>query len=139
MASRVELSQPPTLIGVAERLLAAAAVSGAAVYVLINGIYIEFYDDFGVRPEEVGLDRLAVLARAAWVALVVLAAGGPLICIHQVTRAARAVRTTSRQRTRLGAHEADYSAQDDPLRLPDRRETDAAVQGRETGVRVRNF
>jgi hypothetical protein len=41
-------------------------VAGATIYVLINGLYIEFYDDFGVRPEDVGLDRLAILGRSAW-------------------------------------------------------------------------
>ena len=51
-----------TVLGIAERLLAGAAVVGATIYVLINGLYIEFYDDFGVRPEDVGLDRLAILA-----------------------------------------------------------------------------
>ena len=56
-----------------ERLLAGATVLGGAIYVLIYALYIEFYDDFGVRPEEVGWDRLAVLGRAAWVALVGIA------------------------------------------------------------------
>jgi hypothetical protein len=60
--------QPPTLLGVAERLLAGAAVASGGIYVLINALYIEFYDDFGVRPEDVGWDRLAILGRAAWVA-----------------------------------------------------------------------
>jgi hypothetical protein len=62
--------RPPTLFGIFERLLAAAAVLGAAIYVLLNALYVEFLDDFGLRPEEVGLDRLAVLGRAAWIALV---------------------------------------------------------------------
>jgi hypothetical protein len=65
-----------TVLGIAERLLAGAAVVGATIYVLINGLYIEFYDDFGVRPEDVGLDRLAILGRSAWVALVAIALVG---------------------------------------------------------------
>jgi hypothetical protein len=64
------------VLGVAERLLAAAAVAGATIYVLINGLYIEFYDDFGVPPEDVGLDRLAILGRSAWIALVGIALVG---------------------------------------------------------------
>jgi hypothetical protein len=64
------------VLGVAERLLAAAAVAGATIYVLINGLYTEFYDDFGVRPEDVGLDRLAILGRSAWIALVGIALVG---------------------------------------------------------------
>lgn len=59
-----------TLLGVTERLLAGAAIAGATIYVLINSLYVEFYDDFGVRPEDVGWDRLTVLSRAAWIALV---------------------------------------------------------------------
>jgi hypothetical protein len=54
------------------RHVAAAGVAGSAIYVLLQALYVEFYDDFGVRPEQVGLDRSAVLARAAWVALLVL-------------------------------------------------------------------
>ena len=60
---------PPTPLGLVERLLAAAAVAGAAIFVLLNALYIEFLDDFGLRPEDVGIDRLAVLGRAAWIAL----------------------------------------------------------------------
>jgi hypothetical protein len=67
------------MFGAVERLLAAGAVLGAALYVLVNGLYIEFYDDFGVRPEQVGFDRLAVLARSAWVALVAVALTGPIV------------------------------------------------------------
>jgi hypothetical protein len=64
----------PPLFGIFERVLAAAAVLGAAIYVLLNALYVEFLDDFGLRPEEVGLDRLAVLGRAAWIALMSLGA-----------------------------------------------------------------
>ena len=60
-----------TLVQLAERILAATAVIGSSVYVLSQALYIEFYDDFGVRPEQVGLDRTAVLSRAAWFALAV--------------------------------------------------------------------
>ncbi|WP_250037670.1 hypothetical protein [Paractinoplanes maris] len=65
-------SPRPGLLGRAERLLGATAVLGAAIYALINVLYVEFYDDFGVRPEEVGWDRLTMLSRTAWVALAVL-------------------------------------------------------------------
>jgi hypothetical protein len=68
----------PTLVGVVERLLAGAAVGGAVIYALINALYIEYYDDFGVRPEDIGWDRLAILGRSAWIALILipLSAGG---------------------------------------------------------------
>lgn len=64
----------PSLFGIVERVLAAAAVLGAAIYVLLNALYVEFLDDFGLRPEEVGLDRLAVLGPAAWIALMSMGA-----------------------------------------------------------------
>lgn len=76
------------LIGIAEKLLAATAVMGAAIYVLFNALYVEFLDDFGLRPEDVGIDRVAVLGRAAWVALVVIV-GGTLVAslwVHLANR-----------------------------------------------------
>jgi hypothetical protein len=76
------------LIEVVERLLAGAAVAGAAVYVLMNALYVEFYDDFGVRPEDVGWDRLAVLGRSAWIAFVGISVAG-LIGLASLTIAAR--------------------------------------------------
>jgi hypothetical protein len=69
-------------LGMVERLLAGAAVAGAAIYVLINALYVEFYDDFGVRPEDVGWDRLAVLGRVAGVALFVIAMAGLIAYIY---------------------------------------------------------
>lgn len=60
-------SQPASLFGVIERFLAATALLGAASYALLNAAYVEFLDDFGLRPEDVGIDRLSVLGRAAWV------------------------------------------------------------------------
>jgi hypothetical protein len=52
--------------------LSAVAVIGSAMYVMLQALYVEFYDDFGVRPEQVGLDRAAVVSRAAAIALAVL-------------------------------------------------------------------
>jgi cytochrome bd-type quinol oxidase subunit 2 len=52
--------------------LSAVAVIGSAMYVMLQAFYVEFYDDFGVRPEQVGLDRAAVLSRAASIALAAL-------------------------------------------------------------------
>lgn len=75
----IEREAAPSMFGAVERLLGAAAVLGAALYVLVNGLYIEFYDDFGVRPEQVGFDRLAVLARSAWIALIAIAVAGPVV------------------------------------------------------------
>src|SRR5690349_15285151 len=76
------------LMGAVEKLLAATAVLGATLYVLVNALYIDFYDGFGVRPEQVGLDRVAVLARSAWVALVAIALLGPVAFVI-ATRALR--------------------------------------------------
>src|SRR3954469_9219604 len=50
-----------------------------ALYVLLNALYVRFYDTLGTRPEDVGLDRLAVLARAGWVAVVVLFLTGMIL------------------------------------------------------------
>lgn len=52
-------------LGVVDRIRAGAAIFGATRYVLLNALRVEFHSDFGVRPEEVGLDRLAVLGRTA--------------------------------------------------------------------------
>jgi hypothetical protein len=65
-----------TVLGLVERLLAWGAIAGATIYVLINALYVEFYDDFGIRPEDVGWDRLTVLSRAAWIALVGITVAG---------------------------------------------------------------
>lgn len=65
-------SEPLTRLQVAELVIGAAAAIGAVIYALLQGLYIEFYDDFGVRPEEVGMDRIAILSRAAWVAFAFL-------------------------------------------------------------------
>jgi hypothetical protein len=55
-----------------EWVAGATVLTGSVIYVLLQALYVEFYDDFGVRPEQVGLDRGAVLSRAAWAALLVL-------------------------------------------------------------------
>lgn len=67
-------SEPLTRLQVAELLIGAAAAIGAVIYAMLQGLYVEFYDDFGVRPEEVGMDRVAILSRAAWVAFASLLA-----------------------------------------------------------------
>jgi hypothetical protein len=69
----------PTVLGVVQLLLAGTAVAGAVIYVLMNALYIEFYDDFGVRPEEVGLDRLAILGRAGVLAITALVLTAPIV------------------------------------------------------------
>ncbi len=51
------------------------------MYVLVNSAYIEYFDDFGVTPEQVGFDRGAVLARSAWLALLGVALLGPLFIV----------------------------------------------------------
>jgi hypothetical protein len=47
-------------------------VVASIAYVLLNSVYVEFYESLGVRPEDVGFDRLAILARALGLALVAL-------------------------------------------------------------------
>ncbi|MDD7942832.1 hypothetical protein PHK61_30910 [Actinomycetospora lutea] len=63
---------------VVELSLTAFATLGVGVYVLLNGLYVEFYDDFGLRPEDVGWTQTAIIGRAAWIALVVVFAVGSL-------------------------------------------------------------
>ena len=51
---------------------ALGAVVASLTYVLLNSAYLEFYESLGVRPEDVGIDRLAILGRAAGLVLVAL-------------------------------------------------------------------
>jgi hypothetical protein len=46
-------------------LTLATALIASVSYVLLNSAYLEFYSSLGVRPEEVGLDRLALLGRTS--------------------------------------------------------------------------
>jgi hypothetical protein len=99
-----------TLLGVVERLLTGAAVLGGAIYVLIYALYIEFYDDFGVRPEEVGWDRLAVLGRAAWVALVGIAVAAPIGWIYTAITTRHRLEYIEAERIREQVRETEQSA-----------------------------
>ena len=69
------------LLGLIERLLTAAAVAGATLYVTLNALYVRFYGNLGTKPEEVGLDRLAVLSRAGWLALVCFFVAGLILYV----------------------------------------------------------
>jgi hypothetical protein len=51
------------LSGVLELLLAGTAAIGVVVYAMLNFLYVRFYGSFGVRPEQVGFDRIAVIGR----------------------------------------------------------------------------
>jgi hypothetical protein len=51
-------------------LTAVGAVIASVTYVLLNSAYLEFYESLGVRPEDVGLDRLAILGRAIGLVLI---------------------------------------------------------------------
>jgi hypothetical protein len=53
-------------------LTAAGALLASVTYVLLNSAYTEFYESLGVRPEDVGLDRLAILGRAFGLVLIAL-------------------------------------------------------------------
>jgi hypothetical protein len=57
------------------------AAVAAIAYVVLNSVYVEFYESLGVRPEDVGLDRLAILGRALGLALVALFIGGLLFLV----------------------------------------------------------
>src|SRR3954451_6909277 len=47
-----------------ETLTATVAVSGALLYFVLSLLYQRFYAPLGIQPEDVGLDRTAVVARA---------------------------------------------------------------------------
>ena len=51
---------------------ALGALVAAISYLILNSAYVEFYESIGVRPEDVGLDRLAILGRALGPALIAL-------------------------------------------------------------------
>lgn len=51
---------------------ALGALVASVIYVLLNSAYREYYESLGVRPEDVGLDRLAILGRASGLALIAL-------------------------------------------------------------------
>jgi hypothetical protein len=51
---------------------AVGALVASITYLLLNSAYVEFYESIGVRPEDVGLDRLAILGRAFGLALLAL-------------------------------------------------------------------
>jgi hypothetical protein len=48
------------------------ALVASITYLLLNSAYVEFYESIGARPEDVGLDRLAILGRALGLALFAL-------------------------------------------------------------------
>lgn len=51
---------------------AVGALVASITYLLLNSAYVEFYESIGVRPEDVGLDRLAILGRALGLVLFAL-------------------------------------------------------------------
>src|SRR5215467_3737667 len=46
-------------------IVAALGVFLALLFVVLNSAYVYFYEMLGVTPEDVGFDRLAILARTA--------------------------------------------------------------------------
>ena len=52
-----------------QSLLGYAGALIGLLFVLLNAGYLHFYEKLGVRPEEVGLDRVGVLARTAGIAI----------------------------------------------------------------------
>ena len=109
MTAPGDTASSESLLGAAERVLAAGAALGGALYVLVNSAYIEFFDDFGVRPEQVGFDRGAVLARSAWLALLGLALLGPAFVLATRRQVRSALRAHHEQvRHDPDAHERDH-------------------------------
>jgi hypothetical protein len=53
-------------------LAAIGAVIASVTYVLLNSAYLEFYGSLGIRPEDVGLDRIAILGRTFGLVLIAL-------------------------------------------------------------------
>ncbi|MFD7321409.1 hypothetical protein ACFV9D_10000 [Streptomyces sp. NPDC059875] len=81
-----EASRRPSLLKQHwQELLTFAGSLLGLFFVLLNAGYIQFYEALGVRPEEVGLDRVGVLARTAGLALcayvILLAIGLVAYCI----------------------------------------------------------
>jgi hypothetical protein len=64
---------PPRLDLVGATTVAMALIVSVS-YALLNAAYLEFYSSVGVRPEEVGLDRLALLGRTAGLLVAIIAA-----------------------------------------------------------------
>lgn len=62
-------------------LLAFGAGLVGLFFVLLNAGYVHFYEELSVRPEEVGLDRVGVLARTAGIALTVSVVVSAVIAI----------------------------------------------------------
>ncbi|WP_436789755.1 hypothetical protein [Yinghuangia sp. YIM S10712] len=80
-----------------------AAVGGTSlaaglVFVFINAAYIHFYEEFGVQPEQVGLNRLNILARTGGIVLAIMIV---VFCAGSL-----AVRFPSGRRTSLTAFSA---------------------------------
>jgi len=65
------------------------AVVASVAYVLLNSAYVEFYESLGVRPEDVGFDRLAILGRALGLALVALFVVGVFFVVLALSRLPR--------------------------------------------------
>jgi hypothetical protein len=78
------LDEPLSTLQLTELLGVLVVVVGALIWVMLSVFYVEFYDDFGVRPEDVGWDRLTVLSRAAWLALIVMAGVGVLLLLFVI-------------------------------------------------------
>jgi hypothetical protein len=75
---------PLSTLQLTELLGALVVIVGAFIWVMLNAFYVEFYDDFGVRPEDVGWDRLTVLSRAAWLALIVIGGVGAVLLLFVI-------------------------------------------------------
>ncbi|MFE2304514.1 hypothetical protein [Streptomyces sp. NPDC059411] len=65
-----------------------ASLAGIA-FITLNSGYVDFYEKMGTRPEDVGLDRIAILARTAsfiYMAIAGAVAGMLLLWVYRYTR-----------------------------------------------------
>jgi hypothetical protein len=69
-------SAPRRWSRLAESAAQQAGLAGAVVYVVVHLSYSAFYDNLGLRPEEVGVDRAQVITQAAVFLISILASAG---------------------------------------------------------------
>jgi hypothetical protein len=67
-------------------IIAALGVFLALLYVVVNSAYVYFYELLGVTPEDVGFDRVAILARTAGLLLPAFILGALIWMVHHYYR-----------------------------------------------------
>lgn len=74
-AVRARLDTVQAWLTTVQGVAAVVAVLSGVLFVVLNAGYVHFYESLGVRPEDVGVDKVAVLARSAGLIPLVYAAG----------------------------------------------------------------